>query len=176
MQWLLFVYCLLPIGFISLVLVSLPIPSKVGKHLNSKLLLLGSLRVPYMKINIIHFLISISLITFTLTTCTVYTHSKTQESNWNGIGLNPTCIRWRVERNFWICTTNVIIYWATYVIYNIKNTLYNERITREKEYITIAPSFLTKKTMVSILKNVDDALFSESCLDTPLSIEAKKNK
>ncbi len=79
-----------------------------------------------MKINIIQFLIGISIITFTLTIYTVYKHSKTQESYWNGVGLNPICIRWRAERNFWICTTNVIIYWATYVIYTIKNTLYGE--------------------------------------------------
>ena len=86
-----------------------------------------------MKINIIQFLIGISIITFTLTTYIVYNHSKTQESNWNGVGLNPTCIRWRAERNFWICTTNVIIYWATYVIYTIKNTLYKEPEKEEQE-------------------------------------------
>ena len=133
MQWLLFVYCLLPIGLTSLILVSLPLPSKVGKSLNSKLLFLGSVRIPYMKINIIQFLIGISIITFTLTIYTVYKHSKTQESYWNGVGLNPTCIRWRAERNFWICTTNVIIYWATYVIYTIKNTLYGEPEKEEQE-------------------------------------------
>ncbi len=133
MQWLLFVYCLLPIGLTSLILVSLPLPSKVGKSLNSKLLLLGSVRIPYMKINIIQFLIGISIITFTLTIYTVYKHSKTQESYWNGVGLNPTCIRWRAERNFWICTTNVIIYWATYVIYTIKNTLYGEPEKEEQQ-------------------------------------------
>jgi len=133
MQWLLFVYCLLPIGLTSLILVSLPLPSKVGKFLNLKLLLLGSVRIPYMKINIIQFLIGISIITFTLTIYTVYKHSKTQESYWNGVGLNPTCIRWRAERNFWICTTNVIIYWATYVIYTIKNTLYKEPEKEEQE-------------------------------------------
>ena len=86
-----------------------------------------------MKINIIQFLIGISIITFTLTTYIVYNHSKTQESNWNGVGLNPTCIRWRAERNFWICTTNVIIYWATYVIYTIKNTLYGEPEKEEQQ-------------------------------------------
>ena len=86
-----------------------------------------------MKINIIQFLIGISIITFTLTIYTVYKHSKTQESYWNGVGLNPTCIRWRAERNFWICTTNVIIYWATYVIYTIKNTLYKEPEKEEQE-------------------------------------------
>ena len=80
-----------------------------------------------MKINIIQFLIGISIITFTLTTYTVNKHSKTQETNWNGVGLNPTCIRWRAERNFWICTTNIIIYWATYIIYKIKKPLYEER-------------------------------------------------
>ena len=133
MQWLLFVYCLLPIGLTSLILISLPLPSKVGKSLNSKLLFLGSVRIPYMKINIIQFLIGISIITFTLTIYTVYKHSKTQESYWNGVGLNPTCIRWRAERNFWICTTNVIIYWATYVIYTIKNTLYGEPEKEEQE-------------------------------------------
>jgi flagellar biosynthesis GTPase FlhF len=133
MQWLLFVYCLLPIGLTSLILVSLPLPSKVGKSLNSKLVLLGSVRIPYMKINIIQFLIGISIITFTLTIYTVYKHSKTQESYWNGVGLNPTCIRWRAERNFWICTTNVIIYWVTYVIYTIKNTLYGEPEKEEQE-------------------------------------------
>ena len=84
--------------------------------------------MPYMKINIIQFLIGISITTFTLTTYIVYKHSKTQESNWNGVGLNPTCIRWRAERNFWICTTNIIIYWATYVIYNIKNVLRPEDV------------------------------------------------
>ena len=86
-----------------------------------------------MKINIIQFLIGISIITFTLTIYTVYKHSKTQESYWNGVGLNPTCIRWRAERNFWICTTNVIIYWAIYVIYTIKNTLYGEPEKEEQE-------------------------------------------
>jgi len=69
------------------------------------------------------------MVTFILTTHIVYKHSN--ESNWNGIGIHPTCIRWRAERNFWICTTNVIVYWATYIIYNVKNTLYEERITRK---------------------------------------------
>ena len=132
MHWHLFVYCLLPIGLTSLILVSLPI----GKYLNSKLVLVGSLRIPYMKINIIQFLIGISIITFTLTTYTVNKHSKTQETNWNGVGLNPTCIRWRAERNFWICTTNIIIYWATYIIYKIKKPLYEERSAERSHGVT----------------------------------------
>ena len=191
MQWLLFVYCLLPIGLTSLILVSLPLPSKVGKSLNSKLLFLGSVRIPYMKINIIQFLIGISIITFTLTIYTVYKHSKTQESYWNGVGLNPTCIRWRAERNFWICTTNVIIYWATYVIYTIKNTLYGEPEKEEQEDEKEEPEeekeepeeekeppvdaggkhfFLTNETLVSVLKMIDNLT-----LKAVDFVEVKKN-
>jgi len=131
MHWLLFVYGLLPIGLISLILVSLPTPSKMGQYLNSKLVRLGSVKVPYMRITIIHFLIVISILTFILTTNIAYKHSKIPESNWNGIGISPTCIRWRAERNFWICTTNVIVYWTTYIIYNMKKTLYEERLIRK---------------------------------------------
>ena len=162
MHWILFVYCLLPIGLFSLILVSLP----MGKYFNSKLILLGSLRIPCMKINIIQFLTGISIITFTLTTYTVYKYSKIQESNWNGIGFNPTCIRWRAERNFWICTTNIIIYQAIYVIYNIKKILYEERITRkEKETLNETDSILPSLCAVWAgrrkRKKIDDLALKE---------------
>ncbi len=170
MQWFLFVYSLLPIGLTSLILVSLPVPSKMGKYLNSKMILWGSSRIPYMKINVIQFLIGISILTFALTTYTVYHHSQTQELNWNGTGLNPTCIRWRAERNFWICTTNILLYWATYIIYNIKNILYQDILLKEENPHNMQSFSIQKKDSILATKTLD-FVSNEETGDS----EAKKN-
>ena len=190
MHWILFVYGLLPIGLISLILVSLPTPSKIGKYLNSKLVLLGTVKVPYMRITIIQFLIFISVLTFILTTNIVYKHSESLESKWNGIGISPTCIRWRAERNFWICTTNVIVYWTAYIIYNMKKTLYEERLIRkiidrqnqeEKEDQNQEEKNLPsiKGKIISVLKIVDTlnarAMNLVSSEEKLVDLEAKKN-
>jgi len=121
--WTPFVYLLMPIGFFTLLLLSLPLPNTWSVFIARGLLRAGSTHVPYTRISFINCFLLISLLLFSLAGFQLYKHQDGDIHSYSPNGVNRVSIRWRAERNFWMTVTNFIIYWSIFVIHWLKTEI-----------------------------------------------------
>jgi len=85
----------------------------------------GNLTVPYTDVTIIHFLVIISVALMIITYLTALKYNNKDETNKNNLlGINIMANRWRAEWNMWIAITNMVMYWAIYLINYLKQSIY----------------------------------------------------
>ena len=118
--WTAFVYILIPIGFITLLLLSIDLPAHISTNISNQLLWIGSCKIPYTYISIVNFLLATSSILFCIASFNLYKYQTEKIDTYSSIGINKIGLRWRAERNFWITITNLILYWSIFVIYQLK--------------------------------------------------------
>ena len=124
-MWAYFVYCMMPIAFFTLIVLSIPFPIWFDKKINRGIRYIGNLTVPYTDVTIINFLVFISVSLMIITYLAVLKYNNKDETNKNNLwGNNIMANRWRAERNMWIAMTNMVMYWAIYLINYLKQSIY----------------------------------------------------
>ena len=124
-MWEYFVYCMMPIAFFTLIVLNIPFPIWIDKKINRGIRYVGNLTIPYTDVTIIHFLVIISVALMIITYLTALKYNNKDETNKNNLlGINIMANRWRAEWNMWIAITNMVMYWAIYLINYLKQSIY----------------------------------------------------
>lgn len=118
--WTSFANYLLPMAFISMLLICIPFPLKINKFIINNLVNVANIKIPYTKFTIIQSLLSISLIMFIVSIFNLIKYKNKEYSSSSILGVNQYALKWRSERNFWICCCNLLIYSSTYIILSLK--------------------------------------------------------
>lgn len=121
--WTPFAFILLPLAFVIFFLICLPLPIKLNKYIIYKIVTLGNIKIPYTKFSIIQTIISISIIMFIIATSGLIKYQKIDNAPYNIIG--AYALKWRSERNLWLCLCNLMMYLCIYVILSLKYKIIN---------------------------------------------------